>query len=59
MLSGSNLLPIMKNVDLNWADMTQPLIGGLAGILGVYLIEDMLGRLRRSHRCPERWAKDR
>jgi hypothetical protein len=59
MLSGSNLLPIMKNVDLTWADMAQPLIGGLAGILGVYLIEDMLGRLRRSNRCPKRWVKDR
>ncbi|MEU8663202.1 hypothetical protein [Actinoplanes philippinensis] len=36
-------------------DLATPLITGLAGMLGVYAVEDILGRLRRSGRCPERW----
>jgi hypothetical protein len=59
MLSDSNLLPIMEIVELAWVDIAQPLVGGLAGILGVYLVEDALSRLRRSGVCPKRWAKDR
>ncbi|GIE77028.1 hypothetical protein Aph02nite_29780 [Actinoplanes philippinensis] len=36
-------------------DLATPVITGLAGMLGVYAVEDILGRLRRSGRCPERW----
>jgi hypothetical protein len=46
-------------VRMTWIDVAQPLTGGLAGILGVLLVEDLLSRLRRARRCPPRWAKDR
>jgi hypothetical protein len=37
------------------SDLGAPVVSGLAGILGVYAAEDLLGRLRRSSRCPRRW----
>ncbi len=36
-------------------DLATPVATGLAGILGAYAVEDILGRLRRSGRCPQRW----
>ncbi|MGX6605102.1 hypothetical protein ACWKSP_23650 [Micromonosporaceae bacterium Da 78-11] len=44
-------------MDLTWADVAQPLVAGLAGILGVYLVEEALGTLRRRGWCPERWNR--
>jgi hypothetical protein len=46
-------------VDLMWADLAQPLIGGLAGMLGVYVMEEGLRVLRRRGICPESWRRDR
>jgi hypothetical protein len=46
-------------MDLTWADLAQPLVGGLAGILGVHLVQEMLGVLRRKGVCPDRWNRDR
>jgi hypothetical protein len=46
-------------VDLTWWDIAQPAVGGLAGVLGVYLVEDVLRTLRRRGRCPGRWMRDR
>jgi hypothetical protein len=37
------------------SELATPVIAGLAGMLGVYAMEDILGRLRRSGRCPRRW----
>ena len=37
------------------AELATPVVGGLAGMLGIYAVEDVLGRLRRSGRCPSRW----
>jgi hypothetical protein len=37
------------------SELATPLVAGLAGMLGVYAVEDVLGRLRRSDRCPRRW----
>ena len=37
------------------SELATPVVSGLAGILGVYAVEDILGRLRRSGRCPRRW----
>lgn len=34
-------------MDLTWFDIAQPLIAGLGGILGSYLMEDVLAVLRR------------
>lgn len=42
---------------LTWWDAAQPVVGGLAGILGVYAVEDVLGRLRRRGLCPARWSR--
>jgi hypothetical protein len=36
-------------------ELATPVATGLAGILGAYAVEDILGRLRRSGRCPQRW----
>jgi hypothetical protein len=46
-------------MDANWADMAQPLMAGLAGVLGVYIPEHVLRTLRRDGRCPERWRQRR
>jgi hypothetical protein len=46
-------------MDLSWADVAQPVVGGLAGILGVWLAEGWLRALRRQGVCPERWSRDR
>jgi hypothetical protein len=46
-------------VDLTWADIAQPLLAGLAGVLGVYLPGEVLGTLRRKGMCPERWRRNR
>jgi hypothetical protein len=46
-------------MDLSWADVAQPVVGGLAGILGVWLIEGSLRALRRQGVCPERWNRGR
>jgi hypothetical protein len=46
-------------MDLTWADVAQPLVAGLAGILGVYLTEETLRALRRKGICPDRWNRDR
>jgi hypothetical protein len=42
-----------------WVDVAEPIVAGLAGILGICLTEEMLGVLRRSGLCPERWALER
>ncbi len=42
-----------------WADIAQPLLGGLGGMLGVYLVEEGLRLLRRGRLCPDRWARNR
>jgi hypothetical protein len=36
-------------------ELATPAVAGLAGTLGIYAVEDILGRLRRSGRCPQRW----
>jgi len=36
-------------------ELATPVTAGLAGMLGIYAVEDVLGRLRRSGRCPRRW----
>ena len=46
-------------VGLSWADIAQPLVAGLAGVLGVYIPEEVLRTLRRTGRCPERWSRNR
>jgi hypothetical protein len=46
-------------MDLTWADIAQPLVAGLAGMLGVYVTEETLRALRRRGLCPERWNRDR
>jgi hypothetical protein len=48
-----------RTMDLSWADVAEPLVAGLAGTAGVYLVEEALRALRRSGRCPDRWARDR
>ncbi|WP_255344701.1 MULTISPECIES: hypothetical protein [unclassified Actinoplanes] len=40
---------------LETADFVAPVLAGLAGMLGVYGAEDVLGRLRRRGWCPRRW----
>ncbi|HEX9999477.1 MAG TPA: hypothetical protein VGB74_03410 [Actinoplanes sp.] len=44
---------------LTWAEIAQALVGGLAGVLGVYAVQDVLTRLRETGRCPERWRQHR
>jgi hypothetical protein len=46
-------------VVLTWAEIAQALVGGLAGIIGVYAVEDVLHRLRERGKCPERWRRGR
>ena len=42
-------------MDLTWAVIAQTVVAGLAGMLGVYVIEEVLAVLRRKGLCPERW----
>jgi hypothetical protein len=42
---------------LTWWDAAQPVVAGLAGILGVHAVEDVLGKLRRRGLCPARWNR--
>lgn len=44
---------------IRWADIVQPLVAGLAAMLGVYLTEAVLGALRRRCICPDRWKRAR
>jgi xanthosine utilization system XapX-like protein len=44
-------------MDLSWVDIAQPAVAGLAGMLGVYLVEDVLTVLRRRNLCPARWNR--
>ena len=44
---------------LTWTDLAQPLVAGLASVLGIYLTEIILSALRRRGMCPERWNRDR
>ncbi|GAA2579033.1 hypothetical protein GCM10010435_64800 [Winogradskya consettensis] len=44
-------------MDLTWADLAEPVVGGLAAILGVYLTEEALQALRG--RVPGRWNHNR
>ena len=46
-------------MDLMWADLAQPLVGGLAGMLGVCVVEEVLRVLRGKGLCPERWSLGR
>jgi hypothetical protein len=46
-------------MDLGWVDVAEPVVAGLAGVLGICLTEEMLRVLRRSGLCPDRWALDR
>jgi hypothetical protein len=42
-----------------WADVAQPLVAGLGGMLGVYVLEEGLRVLRVRRLCPARWSRDR
>jgi hypothetical protein len=44
---------------LMWAEIAQPLIAGLGGMLGVYVVEEGLRVLQRRGLCPERWNRSR
>jgi hypothetical protein len=44
---------------LSWSDVIQPVIAGLAAILGVHATEEVLRVLRRRGICPDRWARAR
>lgn len=44
-------------MNLTWWDAAQPVVAGLAGILGVHLVEDVLAALRRRDLCPDRWGR--
>ncbi len=46
-------------MDLVWADLAQPLVGGLAGMLGVCVVEEVLRVMRERGVCPERWTAAR
>lgn len=46
-------------MDLTWAVIAQTVVAGLAGMLGVYVIEEVLAVLRRKGLCPERWNPSR
>jgi hypothetical protein len=43
-------------MDLSWVDLAQPVVGGLAAVLGVHLTQDTLAALRRKGLCPDRWT---
>ncbi|MBB4742273.1 thioester reductase-like protein [Actinoplanes octamycinicus] len=40
---------------LEISEVITPVLTGLAGMIGVYAAEDVLGRLRRRGWCPRRW----
>ncbi|GAA0804955.1 hypothetical protein [Spirilliplanes yamanashiensis] len=44
---------------MTWAEIAQPVLAGLAGMLGAYVAESGLGTLRRRGLCPQRWNRDR
>ncbi|OJF09834.1 hypothetical protein [Couchioplanes caeruleus] len=44
---------------LTWADIAQTLLAGLAGMLGVFLVEEGLRVLRERGLSPARWAQNR
>lgn len=44
---------------LTWAEIAQTLLAGLAGMLGVFVIEEGLRVLRKRGIAPARWAQDR
>ncbi len=46
-------------MDLTWAEVATTVVAGLGGMLGVYVMEDVLRMLRRRGICPERWNRDR
>ena len=46
-------------VNLAWANIAQPLVAGLAGTLGVYVLGEVLEALSRRGICPERWRQNR
>ncbi len=46
-------------MDLTWAEVATTVVAGLGGMLGVYVMEDVLRMLRRRGVCPERWNRDR
>jgi hypothetical protein len=46
-------------MDLTWVDVAQPVVAGLAGMLGVYVTEEGLRGARRRGLCPARWTRDR
>ncbi|GGQ82802.1 hypothetical protein GCM10010166_61220 [Couchioplanes caeruleus subsp. azureus] len=46
-------------MNLTGADFVHTLVAGLAGGLGVYLLGEALGVLRRYGMCPERWRRNR
>ncbi len=46
-------------MDLTWAEVATTMVAGLGGMLGVYVMEDVLRMLRRRGLCPERWNGDR
>lgn len=46
-------------MDLTWAEVATTVVAGLGGMLGVYVMEDVLRMLRRRGACPERWHRDR
>ena len=44
---------------MTWAEIAQPVLAGLAGMLGVYVAESGLTTLRRMGLCPARWNGNR
>lgn len=44
-------------MQVTWWDAAQTAVAGLAGVLGVHLVEDVLGVLRRRGLCPQRWNR--
>jgi hypothetical protein len=47
-----------RDMDLAWVDVAEPVVAGLAGVLGICLTEEVLRVLRRSGLCPQRWTRD-
>ncbi|GGQ78132.1 hypothetical protein [Couchioplanes azureus] len=44
---------------VSWADIAQTLLAGLAGMLGVFVVEEALRVMRKHGLSPARWAHDR
>ena len=45
----------LPGMHLEISEVITPVLTGLAGMIGVYAAEDVLGRLRRRGWCPRRW----